>query len=255
MVNRVTARHKAAPDKDEALRKRMRELAEQRKSFGAPRLHALLKQEGLVVNHKRTERIYREEKLSLRKHKRKHHAVSTRKSDNPAEGPLECVAMDFVHDNLADGRSIRILSMIDLWDRSCPAMAVGFSQSSQAVVNVLNQLMEQGRMPRTLRADNGPEFTSNVLKIWAERNGITINYTRPGKPTDNGHIESFNGRLREECLNQHIFTSLADAKEKIELWRQDYNQARPHGSLGWLSPAAYRKKNINQYPEPNLIPA
>ncbi|MBD5641696.1 MAG: transposase, partial [Desulfovibrio sp.] len=98
-----------------------------------------------------------------------------------------------------------------------------------------------------------PEFTSNALKIWAEKNGITINYTRPGKPTDNGQIESFNGRLREECLNQHIFTSLEEAQEKIELWRQDYNQARPHGSLGWLTPAAYREKNTNPSPEPNLI--
>ena len=253
MVNRMTARHKAVPDKDEALRIRMRELAEQRKSFGAPRLHALLKQEGLVVNHKRTERIYREEKLSLRKRKKKPQAISSRKPDDPVAGPLECLAMDFVHDNLADGRTIRILSMIDLWDRSCPILAVGFSQSGQGVVNALNRLAEQGRMPRTLRADNGPEFTSNALKIWAEKNGITINYTRPGKPTDNGHIESFNGRLREECLNQHIFTSLVDAQEKIELWRQDYNQTRPHGSLGWLTPAAYREKNINPSPEPNLI--
>lgn len=253
MINRMTARHKAVADKDEALRKRMCELAEQRKSFGSPRLHVLLKQEGLVVNHKRTERIYREEKLSLRKHKKKHQATSSRKPDDPVDGPLQCLAMDFVHDNLADGRSIRILSMIDLWDRSCPVLAVSFSQTGQRVVNVLNLLMKQGRMPRTLRTDNGPEFTSNALKIWAEKNGISINYTRPGKPTDNGHIESFNGRLREECLNQHIFTSLADAQEKIELWRQDYNQARPHSSLGWLSPAAYREKNINQYPEPNLL--
>lgn len=248
----MTARHEARPDKDEALRARMRELAEQRKSFGAPRLHVLLKQEGLVVNHKRTERIYREEKLSLRKGKRKQHSASSRKADESVEGPLECLAMDFVHDNLADGRTIRILSMIDLWDRSCPVLAVGFSQTGHGVVNVLNKLSEQGRMPRTLRADNGPEFTSKALKIWAEENGITINYTRPGKPTDNGHIESFNGRLREECLNQHIFTSLGDAQEKIELWRQDYNHARPHGSLGWLTPAAYREKNINQLPVPDL---
>ena len=161
--------------------------------------------------------------------------------------------MDFVHDNLADGRTIRILSMIDLWDCSCPILAVGFSQSGQGVVNALNRLAGQVRMPRTLRADNGPELTRKALKIWDEKNGITINYTRPGKPTDKGHIESFNGRLREECLNQHIFTSLEDAQEKIELWRQDYNQARPHGSLGWLTPAAYREKNTNSSPEPNLI--
>ena len=144
MVNRMTARHKAVPDKDEALRTRMRELAEQRKSFGAPRLHVLLKQEGLVVNHKRTKRIYREEKLSLRKRKKKHQAISSRKPDDPVAGPRECLAMDFVHDNLADGRTIRILSMIDLWDRSCPILAVGFSQTGQGVVNALKPACKAG---------------------------------------------------------------------------------------------------------------
>ena len=132
MVNRMTARRKEGPDKDEALRVRMRELAEQRKSFGVPRLHALLKQEGLVVNHKRTERIYREEKLTLRKKKGKHHkSVSSRKPDEQVSGPFECLAMDFVHDNLADGRTIRILSMIDMWDRSCPLWLWGFPRQDR----------------------------------------------------------------------------------------------------------------------------
>lgn len=248
----MTARHKDSPDKDEALRKRMRELAEERKRFGAPRLHVLLKQEGLVVNHKRTERIYREENLSLRRPRKKHRVAESRKQEENASGPGECLAMDFVHDNLADGRTIRILSLIDLWDRSCPMLRVGFSQSGQGVISALNRLEELGRLPRTLRADNGPEFTCKALKIWAAEKGVAINHTRPGKPTDNGHIESFNGRLREECLNQHIFTSLWDAQEKIELWRQDYNEVRPHGSLGWLTPAAYKEKNINKQPDANL---
>lgn len=224
----------------------MRELAEERKSFGAPRLHVLLKQEGLVVNHKRTERIYLEERLSLRQRRKKQRTTEPRKPEETVSGPSECLAMDFVHDKLADGRSIRILSLIDLWDRTCPMLTVGFSQSGQGVINTLNRLAEQGRMPRALRADNGPEFTCKALQIWAKDRGITIEHTRPGKPTDNGHIESFNGRLREECLNQHIFTSLSEAQEKIEAWRQDYNEVRPHGSLGWLTPAAYRENYINK---------
>lgn len=234
------------------MRKRMRELADKHKRFGAPRLHALLKNEGLVVNHKRTERIYREEKLSLRKSGKKKHPGNARKPIKIVAGSGECIAMDFVHDSLADGRTIRILSMIDLWDRSCPMLAVGFSQSGQGVVRILNELAEQGRLPRVLRSDNGPEFTCNAIKAFAEQKGITINYTRPGKPTDNGHIESFNGRLRDECLNQHIFASLSDAQEKLERWREDYNYHRPHGALGWLTPAAYREKNCNQQPEANL---
>lgn len=160
--------------------------------------------------------------------------------------------MDFVHDNLADGRAIRILSIVDLWDRSCQALPVGCSQTGQRVVNALNALKERGRLPHTLRTDNGPEFTSKAVKSWAEKNGVMLDYTRPGKPTDNGHIESFNGRLRDECLNQHIFDTLEEAREKIEAWKQDYNLARPYSGLGWLTPAAYKEKYINNEPATNL---
>lgn len=243
-VNRCTARHKSAPDKDAQLRARMRELSDERKRFGAPRLHVMLRQEGLVINHKRTERIYREERLALRRRHAKKQVATTRKMQAGVNGPGECWAMDFVHDSLADGRSIRILTIIDLWDRKCPLMTVGFSQTSQSVVNALNTLKACGEMPRILQTDNGPEFISKAVKCWAEKNGIAIDNTRPGKPTDNGHIESFNGHLRDECLNQHIFTSMEEAKEKIEAWRQDYNFVRPHSALGWLTPAAYREKHF-----------
>ncbi len=230
----------------------MLELAEKRKRFGVPRLHILLRQEGLVVNHKRTERVYREEKLALRKHKIKKHPVSLRRPTEIINGPDECWAMDFVHDNLADGRAIRILSIIDLWDRRCPALTAGFCQTGQRVVNILESLKEKGKLPRVLRTDNGPEFTSKTVKAWAEKHGITIDYTRPGKPTDNGYIESFNGRFRDECLNLHIFESLDEAQEKIENWREDYNFSRPHSGLGWLTPAAYKEKHINNKPNTNL---
>lgn len=252
-MNRATARYEVIKkDKDSNLRSRMRELSEQRKRFGAPRLHVLLKQEGLVINHKRTERIYREERLALRKCKQKKKGAINRRPATIIGGPEDCWAMDFVHDNLANGRPIKILSIIDLWDRSCPALAIGFSQSGQNVIRVLEKLKKEGRLPRMLRTDNGPEFVCNAMKSWAEKNGITLDNTRPGKPTDNGHIESFNGRLREECLNQHIFETLDDAREKIHAWREDYNLARPHGSLGWLTPAAYKEKHFNNSQELNL---
>ena len=140
----------------------------------------------------------------------------------------------FLADNLADGRTIRILSIIDLWDRICPKFAVGFSQTGQSVIGTLNALKEQAALPRKIRTANGPEFTYNALKAWVEKNGVVLDTTRPGKPTDNGHIESFNGRLRDECLNQHIFESLDDTREKISEWMKDYNVARPHFALGCL---------------------
>lgn len=244
-VNRSTARHRVLVNKDFELRARLKELADKRKRFGVRRLHILLRQEGLVLNHKRTERIYREEQLALRKCRTKKRAVMSRKPAEMISGPDECWAMDFVHDNLANGRSIRILSIIDLWDRKCPGLTVGFSQTGQSVIATLDSLKKQACLPRKIRTDNGPEFTCNALKVWAEKNGIILDTTRPGKPTDNGHIESFNGRLRDECLNQHIFENLEDAREKISEWMEDYNVARPHGALGWLTPAAYREKNLN----------
>lgn len=251
-MNRSTARRQKLADKDEALRSRMKILADQRKRFGAPRLHILLQQEGLVINHKRTERIYSEEHLALRKRKSKKQAASARKQPELPKRPEVCWAMDFVHDNLEDGRAIRILSIVDIWDRTCPMLTVEFSQTGQRVINTLEALKAHGRLPQTLRMDNGPEFTCKALQSWAARNGITIDYTRPGKPTDNGHVESFNGRLRDECLNQHIFANLDEARSKIEAWRQDYNFVRPHSALGWLTPAAYRERNNHNQLEANL---
>ena len=223
----------------------MRELAEKRKSFGVPRLHVLLKQEGPVINHKRTKRIYREELLALRKNKiKKKNAYIPRKPPISVSCSEECWAMDFVHDNLADGRTIRILTIVDLWDRTCPALTIDFSQTGQNVIRTLDKLKMQGRLPRMLRTDNGPEFTCNAVRSWAEKNGIALDNTRRGKPTDNGHIESFNGRLRDECLNQYIFETLDDAREKIYAWMDDYNFTRPHGALGWLTPAAYKEAKL-----------
>lgn len=222
------------------LRRRLRELAEERRRFGVQRLHVLLRREGLVVNHKRTERLYREECLSLRlRPTRKRPCVPRACLPTPL-GPDEQWGMDFVSDSLESGRRIRILTILDLWDRSTPALEVDISLSGQRVVQVLERLRRQGRLPRRLLTDNGPEFTGHTLNEWAQKHGVGLEHSRPGKPSDNGFVESFNGRLRDECLNQNIFVSLVEARRLIEEWRQDYNFTRPHSALGWQSPETYR---------------
>lgn len=242
-VNRCTARRAPAEDRDTILRRRLRELAEERRRFGAMRLHIMLRREGLVQNHKRTERIYREEKLSLRLRNRKKRPSHLRVMQAGPIGPNEQWSLDFVSDALMNGRRIRVLTIVDLWDRSSPAIEVDVSLPGQRVVRVLDKLRLQGRLPHRLRTDNGPEFTGKALDAWAQEHGVQLEFIRPGRPMDNGHIESFNGRLRDECLNQNAFLSLADARDTLERWRRDYNRERPHSALGWMTPEEFREKN------------
>jgi putative transposase len=221
----------------------MREIAETRRRFGAPRLHVLLRREGLVVNHKRTERVYREEKLSLRLKKRGKRPSHLRVSQPVPSCCDEQWAMDFLSDALFNGRRIRILTVMDLWDRSSPALEADLSLPGLRVVRVLERLRLQGRLPQCIRVDNGPEFTGKTLDAWAHAHHVRLDFIRPGKPTDNGHIESFNGKLRDECLNQHVFLSLADARDSLEKWRKDYNRARPHSALDWMTPEEYNERH------------
>ena len=242
-VNRCTARRVPAGDRDAALRQRLRELAVERRRFGVLRLHILLRREGLVHNHKRTERIYREENLSLRLRQRKKRPSHLRVVYPGPSGPDQHWSLDFMSDALMNGRRIRILTIVDLWDRSSPALEVDVSLPGQRVVRVLETLRQQGYLPRRLRTDNGPEFTGKALDAWAREHGVQLEFTRPGKPMDNGHIESFNGRLRDECLNQNVFLSLADARDTLENWRRDYNRKRPHSALNWMTPEEFRTNN------------
>ena len=241
-ANRRTARRKPSPDKDASLRTRIRELAEERRRFGSPRLHILLRREGLVQNHKRTERVYREERLSLRLRRRKKRPSHLRVVQPAPCGPNEQWSMDFMSDALMNGRRIRLLTIVDMWNRASPAVEVDISLPGQRVVRVLERLRLQGRLPRLLRTDNGPEFTGKALDAWAHQHGVHLEHTRPGKPTDNGHIESFNGKVRDECLNQNVFLSLADARDSLERWRQDYNRERPHSALNWMTPEEFQKE-------------
>lgn len=226
-------------DIDTGVRNRLRDLAEQRKRFGSPRLHLLLKREGLVINHKRTERIYREEGLALRKKKRRKGAAGARVVLPSAQRVNQHWSMDFVSDSFVTGRRFRALTIVDDYSRECPAIEVDTSLGGARVVMVLERLAETRGLPEVITVDNGPEFVGRALDEWAYRRGVRLNFIRPGKPIENALVESFNGRLRDECLNINWFISLKQAREIIEEWRVDYNEVRPHGSLNDLTPAEY----------------
>ena len=236
----VTAfRYQPETDNDEVVRKRLRELAEQRKRFGSPRLHILLKREHLVINHKRTERIYREEGLALRRKRRRKGAAGARIVLPAAQRPNEHWSMDFVSDSIVTGRRFRALTVVDNYSRECPVIEVDTSLGGARVVNVLERLSETRGLPEVITLDNGPEFAGKALDAWAYRRQVKLNFIRPGKPVENAYAESFNGRLRDECLNTNWFISLKQAREIIENWREDYNKVRPHSSLKNLTPLEY----------------
>jgi len=217
----------------------MRELAGQRKRFGSPRLHIMLKREYLVVNHKRTERIYREEGLALRKKRRRKGAAMVRVTLPTPERPNEKWSMDFITDTIVTGRRFRALAIIDQYSRECPVIEVDTSLGGRRVVGVLERLAETRGLPEVITIDNGPEFAGRALDEWAYRNGVKLNFIRPGKPIENAFAESFNGRLRDECLNTNWFMNLKHARDIIEDWRIDYNQVRPHSSLKGMTPVEY----------------
>jgi putative transposase len=241
LVNLSTSvyRYRPKTGNDEELRKRLRELAEQRKRFGSPRLHILLKREGLVINHKRTERLYREEGLALRKKRRRKGAAGARVIIPFPKRTNERWSMDFVTDSIVTGRKFRALIIVDDYSRECPAIEVDTSLGGRRVAGVLDRLAEIRGLPETITIDNGPEFSSRVLDEWAYRHGVKLNFIRPGKPIENAFAESFIGRLRDECLNTNWFISLKHARDIIEEWRKDYNEVRPHSSLKGFTPKEY----------------
>jgi len=202
----------------------------------------ILKREGLVINHKRTERIYREESLSLRLKKRKKKVAMVRVKLPEPEQVNQRWSMDLVSDSLVTGRRFRALTILDDFSRECLAIEVDTSIGGKRVVSVLERLAELRGLPEVITVDNGPEFAGKALDEWAYNRGVKLNFIRPGKPVENAYIESFNGKLRDECLNQNWFISLRDARETIEAWRLDYNEFRPHSSLGDLTPLEYVSK-------------
>ena len=238
-ISSSVLRYQAKLSNDDELRKRLRELAEQRKRFGSPRLHILLQREGLVINHKRTERIYREEGLMLRRKRRRKGAAGARMTLPLPQRAKERWSMDFVTDSIVTGRRFRALTIIDNYSRECPAIEVDTSMGGRRVVGVLEKLAETRGLPEAITIDNGPEFAGRALDEWAYRAGVKLNFIRPGKPIENAFAESFNGRLRDECLNTNWFMNLKHARDIIEDWRRDYNEVRPHSSLKGATPKEY----------------
>lgn len=232
-LNRSTYSYRQQASGEEALRKRMKELAAKHRRFGLPRLHFLLKREGLVVNHKRTERIYQDMKLQLKNRRRKKQGSVVRFPRPPARGLNEVWSMDFVHDALATGHRLRTLTIVDDFSKQSPGLLVDRSIPGLRVARFLDGLPMR---PRRIRCDNGPEFTSRDFLDWAYQRKIEIEFIAPGKPVQNCYIESFNARFRDECLNEHVFFNLGDARDKIETWRTFYNQERPHTSLNFRTP-------------------
>ena len=212
---------------------RIREIAETRVRYGYRRIHVLLRREGWLINHKRTYRIYCQEGLHLRRKRPRRHISGSRRMMRPEVGrPNACWSMDFVADSLFNGRRFRSLTIVDNYSRECLAIEAGQSLTGAEVVAVVERLVKERGKPERIQSDNGSEFISRILDKWAYDRGVTLDFSRPGKPMDNATIESFNGSYRDECLNVNWFLSMKDAREKIEKWRRDYNEFRPHSALG-----------------------
>ena len=223
---------------DEPLRTQLVELAREKPRYGYRRLQVLLGRCGVRVNHKRVHRVYREAGLALRRKKRRHcvregRPLLERTSANQEGG------LDFVHDAVQCGRTIRVLSVVDAYTRECLALEVDTSFASRRVTRVLEQIVAERGQPQAIRCDNGPEFTSRHFLAWCVERGIELVHIQPGKPTQNAYVESFNGRLREECLNVSWFQNLFDARRKIAAWRREYNEERPHSSLAYRTPREF----------------
>lgn len=238
---RSTVRYRRRGSDDAALRDRLRELATERPRFGYRRLYALLRRDGITVNHKRVERLYRAEGLAVRRRPRRSPTRVRRGRPPVPQAPNEQWALDFLEDALASGRKLRLLSVIDVFTREALALEVDTSLPGRAVVRVLDRLGAQRSLPAKLVLDNGPELISRALEAWAHDHAVALHFIDPGKPIQNAHCESFHGRLRDECLNEQWFLSLADARRIVETWRQDYNRGRPHSALGYRTPEEFRR--------------
>jgi putative transposase len=253
-THRTPVRYVPRRQRDDAgLRQRLRELAAEHPRWGAPMLTWRLRQEGATDNHKRVRRLYRAEGLAVRRRGRKRLAVP-RVERPAAAAPNERWAMDFVRDTLSSGRAFRALSVVDTCTRECLAIEVDVGLTGERVAAVLDRAGAGRGLPNAVVCDNGPEFRGRALDVWAAARGVALEFIRPGKPVDNAHIESFNGRLRDECLNSHWFLSLGDARRIIEAWRVAYNTARPHRALGRRPPATYAAQ-LAATPHPALSDA
>lgn len=235
-LHRSVSRYQSIRRDPEGLRERLHELCGERPRFGYPRLHELLRREGFLVNRKRVYRMYREDGLQVRRKKRKQVARAPRKAILAPTRPHERWSIDFVSDSLACGRAIRVLTVVDDLTRLSPVLEVDTSLPAERVTRALDCAGARYGWPSVIVVDNGPEFTSRAMDRWAYERGIELHFIEPGKPVQNAFVESFNGRFREECLNQSWFLNLESARREIEEWRVDYNTRRPHTAIGMKTP-------------------
>lgn len=234
-----TYRYASRRPDDAGMRARLRKLANERRRFGYRRLHILLRREGVALNHKKLFRLYREERLTVRRRGGRKRALGTRAPMTIPQGPNQRWSLDFVSDVLADGRRFRVLVVVDDFTRECLTLVVDTSLSGLRVARELDRLAELRGLPLMIVSDNGTELTSRAILAWQEKRGVEWHYIAPGKPIQNAFVESLNGRFRDECLNEHTFRGLHTARRIIEAWRVDYNTRRPHTSLGGLTPVEF----------------
>ena len=242
-IYRSSHRYRSHRGDDRALRLRIVEIAETRVRYGYRRVHVLLRREGRRVNHKRIYRIYCQEGLNLRRKRPRRHVTGSRRMARPElQRSNACWSMDFVVDSLFNGHRFRALTIVDNYSRECLAIEAGQSMTGAEVAAVIERLVKERGAPERIQCDNGSEFISRALDKWAYENGVTMDFSRPDKPMDNAKIESFSSTFRDECLNLNWFLSMDDAREKIGKWRKDYNEFRPHSSLGDLTPRQFLDK-------------
>lgn len=240
-ISRTAYRYQAIPSGDVELRKRLVELASKHKALGYPMLHGMLKTEGLVVNSKHTYRLYSEENLQLRSRKKKKLSRPRMPLVVPIGSDIRW-SMDFVSDQLGHGRRFRVLNVKDDYSKELVGQLVAFSITGIQVARFLDRLIEARSAPDQITCDNGTEFTSKAMFFWQKESGVKLAFIQPGKPTQNAFIESLNGRFRQECLNQHWFRSLDEAKDIIDSWRYHYNHERPHSTLNYMTPVAFANR-------------
>ena len=243
-VDRSTVRYKSRRGDDADLRAAIKRVSRERRRFGYRRIYVMVEREGYVVNHKKLRHIYAEDKLQVRRRGGRKRALGTRRPIVLPDGPNQRWSLDFVSDAFTDGRRIRILAIVDDYSRENLALVADTSLSGLRVARELDRIVAERGSPGTIVSDNGTEFTSMAILKWVQDTGIDWHYIAPGKPQQNGFIESFNGKLRDECLNETLFSSLAKARETLDAWQEDYNWHRPHSALGNLTPMEFAEKKM-----------
>jgi transposase InsO family protein len=239
-------RYQPRADRNRSLRERIVTLAQRHRRYGAGMLYLKLRQSGELINHKRVERLYGLEKLQIRRRRRKKIPVADRQPLIRPGRANELWSIDFVFDRIASGRTLKCLAIVDDATHEAVAIVPEHTIGGDHLTRILDGICSQRGKPAMIRSDNGKEFTGKAMLTWAYRNGVALRLIEPGKPNQNAYVESFNGRLRDECLNEHWFTSLAHARTVIEAWRREYNEERPKKSLGGLAPAQYAKQLANK---------